>query len=81
VGQIGKAESRGLGEKPGLGPATKGSSKSGPRDDGSTGCIAAGRTRPGFPVVVTGLTMWNSHVVEVLQRLTLFGMPVFLASA
>jgi hypothetical protein len=81
VGQIGKAESRGLGEKPGLGPATKGSSKKWATRRRIDGMHRRRADSPGFPVVVTGLTMWNSHVVEVLQRLTLFGMPVFLASA
>jgi hypothetical protein len=37
------------------------------------GCIAAGQTR----LVRNWFNMWNSHVVEVLQRLTLFGTPVF----
>lgn len=45
----------------------------------STGCITRRADSPGS-CRRNWFNMWNSHVVEVLQRLTLFGTPVFLAS-
>jgi hypothetical protein len=49
---------------------TPSDAKMGPR---STGCIGAEQTR----LVRNWFSMWNSHVVEALQGLTLFGTSVF----
>ena len=69
MGQEGKAESRGLGEKPGITaptPKRQAPSRNGAmrRDDRR---VASPQGRLGVvPVVRNWFNMWNSHVVEVL---------------
>jgi hypothetical protein len=79
---MGKAESRGLGgENRVFGlrrPNDKGPSIVG-HETTIDGCITRRADSPGS-CRRNWFNMWNSHVVEVLQRLTLFGTPVFLAS-
>ena len=60
--------------RPNKGPSTVG------HETTIDGCITRRADSPGS-CRRNWFNMWNSHVVEVLQRLTLFGTPVFLASA
>jgi hypothetical protein len=59
--------------RPNKGPSTVG------HETTIDGCITRRADSPGS-CRRNWFNMWNSHVVEVLQRMTLFGTPVFLAS-